>query len=80
MSKIGVVASIFASYILPTLAKPELKSKNDGQPLKWFIFREDCFDAFFNKFDFTNIDCIKFVAVKAIGLAIIVGSAILKLP
>ena len=23
-------------------------------PLKWFIFREDCFEAFFNKHDFTN--------------------------
>lgn len=23
-------------------------------PLKWFIFREDCFEAFFDKHDFTN--------------------------
>lgn len=44
------------------------------------IFREDCYDALVKNFDIANFDCLKFVAVKAIGLAIIVGSAILKVP
>lgn len=50
------------------------------QQLRWFIFREDCFDMFFYKHDFSNSECLKLTFSKAIGYAIILGSSILKLP
>jgi mannose-P-dolichol utilization defect protein 1 len=51
------------------------------QNFKLFIFREDCFDLFFNKFDFfSNKDCIAVTISKGLGIAIIAGSAVLKVP
>jgi hypothetical protein len=52
------------------------------EPIKmvWFIFREDCFDRYFNKHDFTNVECFKFTLSKFIGYGIVAGSAILKVP
>ena len=48
---------------------------------KLFVFREDCFDLFFRKFDFfSDKECIKITASKGIGIAIIAGSAVLKRP
>ena len=49
-------------------------------PIKYFIFREDCFEKFFDKQDFSDQSCIKFSFSKLIGYAIITGSTILKLP
>ena len=46
----------------------------------YFFFRKDCFDLFFNKFDFTNADCLKITISKGLGYAIILGSGILKVP
>ena len=49
-------------------------------PVKFGVFREDCFDKF-TKFDFTSdTSCIGFTIGKAVGYAIVGGSAILKLP
>ena len=48
--------------------------------MKFFIFREDCYDKFIVKKDFTDNECIKFTISKAVGFAIIAGSSILKLP
>jgi len=45
-----------------------------------FIFREDCYDKFFVQKQFDDSDCLKFSLSKGIGLAIIVGSGILKVP
>jgi hypothetical protein len=56
-----------------TVGKEEVK-------MKWFVFREECFDIFFNKHDFTNVNCIKLTLSKCVGYAIVGGSAILKLP
>jgi len=52
------------------------------QPHKLFIFRPDCFEAFFTRFDFfvNQGECLKYTMSKGIGYAIIVASAILKLP
>ena len=48
---------------------------------KFKIFREDCFEAFFTRFDFfSDMTCIKFTISKAIGLAVISGSFIYKVP
>lgn len=48
--------------------------------LKWFIFREDCYEKFVVKQDFSDKECLKFTISKAVGLAIVAGSGILKLP
>ena len=48
--------------------------------LKYGIFREDCYDAFFVKNDFGNSECIKFSFSKLIGILIISGAFILKVP
>ena len=52
----------------------------DTTPVKYWIFREDCFEKFFDKQDFSDQSCLKFSFSKLIGYAIITGSTILKLP
>lgn len=47
---------------------------------KYGLFRDDCFEAFFTKHDFTNGECLKLTLSKLVGFAIIAGSAILKVP
>lgn len=48
-------------------------------PVKYFIFREDCFEKFL-KYDISDMDCLKFTISKGLGLGIVAGSSILKLP
>ena len=47
--------------------------------MKFIIFREDCFNKFIS-YDFKDMECINFTISKGIGLAIVAGSSILKLP
>ena len=47
--------------------------------LKFYVFREDCYAKFLAQ-DFSDSECIKFTISKAIGLAIVAGSSILKVP
>jgi len=63
-------------------------SKTDGDTKKELIplppmlkgfFKEECFIKF-QLFDFSDVDCIKFTISKCIGMAIVVGSGILKIP
>lgn len=63
------------------LANGSLAGKKvaSGAPLKFFIFREDCFNKFIS-YDFSDMECVKFTISKGIGLAIVAGSSILKLP
>ena len=51
-----------------------------GAAMKFYIFREDCFDKFFVVNDFTDQECLKVTISKAIGFAIVAGSGILKVP
>ena len=45
------------------------------------IFREDCFESFFTRHDFTSDpSCLKFTFSKLVGLAVISGSVIYKVP
>jgi hypothetical protein len=60
-------------------SKSAADSTSKNLPLKLFIFREDCLKKFLNQ-DFSDIECIKFTISKAIGLAIVGGSSILKVP
>ena len=73
LSKCFYYASASATH------KPSV-SATVAPALKWFVFREDCFDTFFNKHDFTNAECLKFTITKLLGYLIIAGSVIIKLP
>ena len=68
---------LLALACLATVAWAQVVPKQ----FKLFFFREDCFDLYFNKFDFfSNKECLKVTMSKGIGFAIIAGSAILKVP
>ena len=80
LSKISTLVLILGAL---SLAAASAAKKDDGAPkppVKFFIFREDCFDIFFTKNDFTNADCLKFSISKLIGYLIITGAFILKVP
>ena len=49
--------------------------------VKYLLFREDCFEAFFTRFDFSSDPtCMQFFTSKLIGYLIIVGSIVYKVP
>ena len=48
-------------------------------PILEGLIRKDCFEKF-QQFDFADVECIKFTISKGIGLAIVVGAGILKIP
>ena len=79
LTKLNILLSFFLKLALssPSAKQPELKA---AVPLKWFIFREDCFNAFFTQMDFTNVECIKFTIMKVLGYLIIAGAFIIKVP
>jgi hypothetical protein len=67
-------------FALSVLAqkKPDQKAPAN---FRYLFFREDCFDLFFNKFDFfSNKECLKVTISKGIGFAIVAGASILKVP
>lgn len=47
--------------------------------MKFFIFREDCFEKF-QKFDISDKECLKITISKGIGFLIVLGAGILKIP
>ena len=66
------------SLISVAVADAQVKEK---APVKYLIFREDCYEAFFTRFDFTSDQtCIKFTISKAIGYSIVGGSLFYKVP
>ncbi len=67
--------------LLTLLSLALIVSAQAPKTFKWVFFREDCFDLYFNKFDFfSNNECLKITFSKAVGFALIAGSCILKLP
>ncbi|XP_046401503.1 mannose-P-dolichol utilization defect 1 protein-like [Ischnura elegans] len=44
------------------------------------LFKEQCHDAFFVEFDFFNMDCVKIAVSKMLGIGIIAGSMLVKVP
>jgi hypothetical protein len=81
--KVNTLVSIFAISCLATLVMSASVKKDDSAPkppTKLFVFREDCYELFFEKLDFTNADCIKFSVSKILGYLIITGAFILKVP
>ena len=72
---LALLLCIFAS------ASTEDAEEKVATPVKFLIFREDCFESFFTRFDFaSDPSCIKFSFSKLIGYLIITGSVILKVP
>jgi mannose-P-dolichol utilization defect protein 1 len=66
---------------LLSLATLALAQPTGTKEFKFFFFREDCFDLFFNKFDFfSNKECLKITFSKGIGFAIVAGAFVLKVP
>lgn len=53
---------------------------DSSEPVKYFVFSEDCFDTFFLYYDFLNVPCLKFTISKALGYGIVAGAAMVKLP
>lgn len=67
--------------LLTLLSLALIVSAQVPKTFKYVFFREDCFDLYFNKFDFfSNKECLKITFSKGIGFALIAGSCILKLP
>jgi len=76
-SMIVSLALVFLSLIDAVTAG----GKADATPTKYLIFREDCYEAFFARGDFTSDPtCMKFTTSKFIGYAIVLGATIYKLP
>eukprot|EP00347_Sterkiella_histriomuscorum_P022985 403336391 len=71
---------IFSNFLGLTSAAITAQTNKPAVPLKWFIFREDCYDTFFAKHDFLNQECLKFSISKLIGYLIIAGAFIIKVP
>lgn len=70
---------IFLLALTLTFVAASAKVEQTTAPMKFFIFREDCFDKFTSN-DFTDQECLKVTISKGIGFAIVAGSSILKLP
>ena len=58
----------------------EAAAKKEEVKVVHYIFKEECFDAFFVRKDFSDLGCIGFTLSKLVGFAIVGGSAILKVP
>ena len=81
--KLGAAASFYNNYLVKAknvVGDTVANATTSGSNIKWYIFREDCFEPLVQKLDYTNVECIKFAISKAIGYQIIIGSAILKVP
>ena len=76
------LVTCLALVILTLLSGSPVAAKvKDTTPTIFLVFREDCYDAFFTRFDFTSDQtCIMFTLSKTIGYAIVTGSTIYKLP
>jgi len=44
------------------------------------LIGEQCYNVLVYDFDFTNVDCLKFALSKGLGLGIVLGGAIVKIP
>ncbi|CAJ1086488.1 mannose-P-dolichol utilization defect 1b [Xyrichtys novacula] len=45
-----------------------------------YLLPESCYDEFFLKFNFLDVPCLKIVVSKGLGIGIILGSVMVKLP
>ena len=69
-----LVMCLLAMVVSAAEEKKEVKTQ-------YFIFREDCFEAFFTRQDFfSDPTCLKFTFSKAVGVLVVGGSFIYKVP
>ena len=79
-NKLGVALSVLSNYVVPSYAAHKIdQATREAAPLKWYIFREDCYDTLIGKHEIST-DCIKFAISKGLGYLIIAGATIIKLP
>ena len=77
---IKIFAALALALCLFTVVASAHDSK-EGIRIKYLIFREDCYESFFTRFDFTSDKtCLQFSFSKLVGYAIISLSIIYKLP
>ncbi|XP_066537390.1 mannose-P-dolichol utilization defect 1b [Hoplias malabaricus] len=61
-----------------------VKQTSFMDPLKDFLLNylmpEKCYDEFFLNFNFLHVDCLKTIISKGLGIGIILGSVLVKLP
>jgi hypothetical protein len=79
-SSLKTMLLLIIAKMMTTATASQNAITEPAQQFKWFVLREDCYDAFVNKLDFSNPDCIKFTLSKIVGYLIIAGSGILKVP
>ena len=69
------------SYASSVVEGENNNSKAEAVLTKYLVFREDCYDRFFTKFDFFgDTSCIAFTLGKLVGYVIVAGSTVFKLP
>jgi len=79
---IATLCILFAAISASAAAtvSPSASVSNPSQEFILFVLRKDCWDTFFVEFDLFNIDCLKASISKGLGLGIILGAVVVKLP
>ncbi|XP_064796266.1 mannose-P-dolichol utilization defect 1 protein-like [Oncorhynchus masou masou] len=68
-----------ASPVMEELPKNSVLDPLKGLLLTYFM-PESCYDEFFLNFNFLDVPCLKIVLSKGLGIGIILGSVMVKLP
>ena len=71
---------LLAGLFLDVSSAAKVSSPSPSQEFIFFVLRRDCWDTFFVEFDLLNFDCLKASISKGLGLGIILGAVIVKLP
>ena len=77
---IGFIIVLLAGLFLDVSSAAKVSSPSPSQEFIFFVLRRDCWDTFFVEFDLLNFDCLKASISKGLGLGIILGAVIVKLP
>jgi len=81
ITSIGFIIVLLAGLLLDVSAAAKVSSSSPpSQEFIFFVLRRDCWDTFFVEFDLFNFDCLKASISKGLGLGIILGAVVVKLP
>lgn len=80
ITSIGFIIVLLAGLFLDVSSAAKVSSPSPSQEFIFFVLRRDCWDTFFVEFDLLNFDCLKASISKGLGLGIILGAVIVKLP
>jgi mannose-P-dolichol utilization defect protein 1 len=75
-----IVLSVFALGLIAKAVEAAKASSSPSDEFILFVLRKDCWNTFFVEFDLFNVDCLKASISKGLGLGIILGSVVVKLP